>query len=191
MKKLLLPTLLLLSPYAVGADWQLNTNESVLNFASTKNAAITELHSFHSISGELVGEKGKLTIDLASVETQVPIRNDRMKEHLFEIALHPQATVQINLDAKTLEALEEPGSLVDMPFSAAVDLHGIKKDINAKLRVIKLTESKMVASTLEPILLMPADFSMQAGVNKLMELAKLNSISTAVPVTFSLVFEQK
>lgn len=190
MKKLLLPALLILSPY-VSADWQLNGKESVLNFASTKNAAVTELHTFQSISGELVGDKGKLTIDLATVDTQIAIRNDRMKEHLFEIVKYPQATVQLKLDPEALEALEEPGSLVDMPVVAAVDMHGIKKDINAKLRVIKLTDTKMVASTLEPILLMPADFGMQAGLNKLMEIAKLTSIGSAVPVTFSLVFEQK
>jgi polyisoprenoid-binding protein YceI len=191
MKKLLLSALLVLSPYAVADDWQLNAKESVLNFASTKNAAVTELHSFQTISGELVGDKAKLTIDLASVETLVPIRNDRMKEHLFEIVKYPQATVQINLDPKVLESLESPGSMADMPVVAAVDMHGIKKDITAKLRVIKLSDSKMLASTLEPILLLPADFSMQAGVNKLMEIAKLTSISSAVPVTFSLVFEEK
>lgn len=190
MKKLLLLALLMVSSY-VSADWRLNAKESVLNFASTKNASVTELHTFQSISGELIGDKGKLTIDLASVETQVPIRNDRMKEHLFEIKQFPQATVQLNLDAKALELLQTPGSLVDMPVSASVDLHGVKKDINAKLRVLKLTDSKMVASTLEPILLIPGDFSMQPGLNKLMEIAKLTSITSTVPVTFSLVFEQK
>jgi len=191
MKKLLCSALLVLSPYAMADDWQLNAKESVLNFASTKNAAVTELHTFQSISGELAGDKAKLTIDLASVETQIPIRNDRMKEHLFEIVKYPQATVQLNLDPKVLEALESAGAMVDTQVVAAVDMHGIKKDINAKLRVVKLTDSKILASTLEPILLLPADFSMQAGVNKLMEIAKLTSISTAVPVTFSLVFEEK
>lgn len=190
MRKLLSLALLILPAY-VSADWQLNAKESVLNFASTKNATVTELHSFQSLSGELKGDKAKLTIDLASVDTQIPIRNDRMKEHLFEISQYPQATVQLTLDAKSLEALEEPGSMLDMPVSAGVDMHGIKKDISAKLRVIKLADGKLIASTLEPILLLPADFSMQAGVNKLLEIAKLTSISTAVPVTFSLVFEEK
>lgn len=191
MKKLLCSALLVLSPYAVADDWQLNAKESVLNFASTKNAAVTELHSFQTISGEISADKAKLTIDLASVETQIPIRNDRMKEHLFEIVKYPQATVQINLDPKVLESLENAGSMVDTTVVAAVDMHGIKKDLTAKLRVIKLTDSKMVASTLEPILLLPADFSMQAGVNKLLEIAKLTSITSTVPVTFSLVFEEK
>lgn len=191
MKKFVLPMLLLLSPCVLAGDWQLNPNDSVLNFASTKNATITELHGFHHISGELIGDKGNLTIDLASVETQIPLRNDRMKEHLFEIAKHPQATVQLNLDAKALENLEEPGSMIDLSVTAAVEMHGIKKDLPAKLRVIKLTESKLVAATLEPVLLLPADFGMQAGLNKLLELAKLSSINSAVPVTFSLVFEAK
>ncbi len=190
MQKLLLLALLIVSPY-VSADWKLNAKESALNFLSTKNASVTELHAFQSLAGELVGEKAKLSIDLASVETQIPIRNDRMKEHLFEIKQFPQATVELNLDSKTLDSLQTPGSMIDMPVVASVDLHGIKKDLNAKLRVIKLSEHKMVASTLEPVLLLPADFSMQTGINKLMEIAKLSSITSTVPVTFSLVFDEK
>ena len=190
MKKLLLLALLGVSPLAA-ADWQLNPKDSALNFLSTKNASVTELHAFQSLSGEWVGDKAKLTIDLASVETQVPIRNERMKEHLFEIQQHPQATVELTLDAKALEAIQPSGSLVDVPVVARVDMHGVKKDLNAKLRLIKLTEHKLLATTLEPVLLNPADFSMQAGLNKLLEIAKLTSITSTVPVTFSLVFEQK
>lgn len=190
MKKLLLLALLGASPWAA-ADWQLNAKDSALNFLSTKNASVTELHAFQSLSGDWVGDKAKLTIDLASVETQVPIRNERMKEHLFEIQQHPQATVELTLDAKAIEALQVSGALVDMPVLAHVDLHGVKKDQNAKLRVFKLSEHKLLVTTLEPVLLNPADFNMQTGLNKLLEIAKLSSITSIVPVTFSLVFDQK
>ncbi len=190
MKKLFLLTLLVASPY-VAADWALNPKESTLNFISTKNASVTEVHRFQSVAGSISGEKASLTIDLASVETQIPIRNDRMKEHLFEIQQFPQATVELNLDAKAMQSLASAGTFIDMPVTAAVDLHGMKKDLPAKLRVIKLAENKLMATTLEPVVMVPADFGMQTGLGKLMEIAKLNSITSSVPVTFNLVFEQK
>ncbi|MDO8843343.1 MAG: YceI family protein [Methylicorpusculum sp.] len=190
MKKLLILMLLTASPL-FAADWTLSSKESTFNFMSTKNAAVTELHTFQNISGEINGDKGKLNIDLASVETQIPIRNDRMKEHLFDTKQFPQATVELNLAPNVFESLQKAGSMTDLPVKANLGLHGMKKEISAKLRIIKLADNKFVASTLEPILLIPGDFGLEPGLKKLMEIAKLNSITNSVPVTFSLVFEKK
>lgn len=114
-----------------------------------------------------------------------------MKEHLFDIKQFPQATVELNLESKIFDSLQKAGSMKDLLVKANLDLHGMKKEISAKLRIIKLADNKLVASTLEPIILIPGDFGLEPGVKKLMEIAKLNSISSAVPVTFSLVFEKK
>ncbi|MCD2449812.1 YceI family protein [Methylicorpusculum oleiharenae] len=190
MKKLLILMLLTTSPL-FAADWTLSSKDTTFSFMSTKNAAVTEVHTFLNISGEIIGDKAKLDIDLASVETQIPIRNDRMKEHLFDIKQFPQATVELKLEPKIFDSLQKAGSMKDLLVKANLDLHGMKKEISAKLRIIKLADNKLVASTLEPIILIPGDFGLEPGVKKLMEIAKLNSISSAVPVTFSLVFEKK
>ena len=67
------------------SDWNLVTEESKLNFISIKASNIAEIHSFKKISGS-VKENGEaqLTINLASLETLIPIRNERMGKLLFE-----------------------------------------------------------------------------------------------------------
>jgi hypothetical protein len=56
--------------------------------------------------------------------------------------------------------------------------------------VAKLSDKQFIVSSLQPILLNAKNFSLVAGVQKLQELAKLPSISNAVPVSFVLTFNR-
>lgn len=75
-----------------------------------------------------------------------------------------------------------------MPLELTLDLHGNTKSISDQLRVTGLENGALQVSIQAPILLNAADFGLGAGVVKLMEVAKLPSISAAVPVTFNLIF---
>ena len=63
----------------VFSDWQLKTEHSSLSFTSVKNGTITESHQVTGLSG-FVSQSGStaITIDLSSVETGIPIRNERL-----------------------------------------------------------------------------------------------------------------
>ena len=52
------------------------------------------------------------------------------------------------------------------------------------------TDGSLTVATSEPIIVNAADFELGAGIAKLQELAGLDSISTAVPVSARLVFRQ-
>ena len=67
------------------AQWTLDQDNSALHFMSTKNAQVTEVHSFDHFSGKL-SDSGTLTIEvpLDSVNTNIPIRNTRMQEMLLK-----------------------------------------------------------------------------------------------------------
>ena len=67
------------------ADWTLDNERSIVNFISIKNASIGEVHRFRSLAGSVSDDGAvRLVIDLDSVETLIPIRNQRMRELLFE-----------------------------------------------------------------------------------------------------------
>jgi hypothetical protein len=83
------------------------------------------------------------------------------------------------------------GDVVVLPVKLAIDLHGESKFLDTKLRVIGLSNGGMLVTTTKPILLNAFDFGLGVGIQKLMEVANLPSISTVVPVTFSLVFKPK
>ncbi|MGR9052299.1 MAG: YceI family protein [Gammaproteobacteria bacterium] len=188
MRKLVF-TFLLFTTQIAAADWQLNNSASSLNFISTKNSAITEIHSFKTLSGQVKDNgEAKLSIYLDSVESKIPIRNERMRQFLFETDRFKIATVALKIDPNTLVKLR-PGDRTEVPLMAQLNLHGESQDIEAHLRVVKLQNNSLVVSTIEPIILLPSVFELQLGLDKLKEIAKLSTITTSIPVTFSLVFD--
>ena len=62
------------------AAWQLSADESSLTFVTTKATHVAEVHSFKSLTGS-VDEQGRVAVSvaLASVDTLIPIRDERMR----------------------------------------------------------------------------------------------------------------
>ena len=86
------------------AHWSLDNDASSLSFVTVKAEHVAEAHTFDSLSGTIGDDGGvEISIELASVNTMIPIRNERMQEMLFETNLFPDATISgsINLDALT------------------------------------------------------------------------------------------
>ena len=188
MRKIIFAVLCLMAQWAV-ADWQLNNKASTLNFISTKNASVTEVHTFKKLSGGVKNNgEAILNISLDSVETNIPIRNERLKQFLFEIDVSSEASVVLDIDPDKVQALA-PGSQIDLPVKAKLSLHGVSQAIDTRLRVVKLQNNGIAVSTTAPIILSTGAFGFQSGLDKLKEIAKLDSITTAVPVTMNLVFD--
>lgn len=173
---------------ALYANWLVDSDTSSIHFLSTKKSTVTEAHEFEAFSGTL-DEAGNLTlsIDLSSVETRIPIRNKRMKEHLFQVEQFATATVSGNV-AKALKKLDK-SSVTTQKVKATLSLHGVEKKLDAQVSLVKSADGSIVASTTAPILLSTEDFGLLGGVAKLQELAKLPSITPIVPVSFNLTFK--
>ncbi|MBB3046426.1 polyisoprenoid-binding protein YceI [Litorivivens lipolytica] len=189
MKKLLLP-LLLASPL-VSADLLLDKDVSQLNFGSIKNNTVAELHRFTTLSGE-IDRNGKavITVDLASVDTRIDIRDQRMKEHLFQVTKFPSAVYTASIDIENISDMEV-GNIQQRRLKGELDLHGHKKPLELLVRIVRGTGGAFTVFTVEPAFISVSDFALGAGVDKLQEIAGLSSITRAVPVTFSAVFREK
>ena len=171
------------------AQWHLVNEASQFNFISTKATHIAESHTFAKLQGS-VNEAGQanLTIDLASVETMIPIRNERMATMLFEIASFPTAEFTAQVDLQAVNQLNV-GGVTDMALSGVLDLRAKTLPLTASVRVVKLANSRVQIQTLKPIII-NANLSASEGLEKLRVIAGLPSISHSVPVTFNLVFQQ-
>jgi len=180
---------LLLFAVVAQAEYQLDNAASSINFVSIKKAKIGEVHSFKQLSGG-VDKTGlvQLVVDLTSVETHIAIRNERMQSMLFETAVFPSANVSTQVSVATLQALKA-GESVLLPLELRFALHGATKTIAATVRVVALADGGLLVSSLTPIMLNATDFSLTDGIQQLMTVAKLSSIASAVPLTFSLVFK--
>ncbi|MCG8414462.1 MAG: YceI family protein [Pseudomonadales bacterium] len=180
---------LLLIPGLANAQWSLNNGESTLSFVSVKAEHVAEVHTFDVMSGEIGADGGaEITVELASVNTLIPIRNERMQAMLFETNMFPRATIEADLDLGSLTAMA-PGYSETMQLNFSLSLHGVSRSYSSEIKVTRLADG-FVASTIKPIVVTAEDFSLQSGVEALREIAGLPSISRAVPVSFTVQFDR-
>ncbi|MEH6580546.1 MAG: YceI family protein [Halioglobus sp.] len=170
------------------AQWALNAESSAVRFITTKNNAIAESHEFGSLSGSISAEGDvQVAIALDSVETLVPIRNQRMRELLFETANFPQAKIVASVDRNVIDVAAKGGVLLtEIPIT--LSLHGYDKALTVPVLLVGTSGGNLLVQTSRPILVKAADFGLEKGVSLLREAAGLSSISTAVPVSFQLLF---
>lgn len=169
------------------AAWTLDNSKSQLNFVSTKVQHVSEMHHFTQLSGTMASDgKFSVDVDLTSVETNIEIRNERMKEHLFHVDAMPKATLSGTVPATILKM--PAGSSQVGAMDAMLALNGVQQSIQLELQVTKTQDNGFVATTTKPILINASQFNLTSGIDKLKELAGLNSIGLMVPVTFSVTF---
>lgn len=162
-------------------QWSLDSKQSELHFSSTKNGDITENHQFKRFDA-VVGTEGNfsLSIDLTSVDTGIEIRDERMQKHLFMTEKNPKAVITGKITSSDL-----PADSKTKTMSAELDLGGKKTDIEAEVTITRINAETIKVETAKPIVLSAENLGLKAGVDKLQEIAGLNSISDEVPVTFS------
>lgn len=189
MRTLMFLCALLWAMPAAAADWTLNGELSGLSFGSVKKGDLGEVHRFTTLKGS-VTEAGEatVTVNLDSVETWLDIRNERMREFLFETAKFPLATITTKLPADKLHDTPA-GTITTLTVPVTLSLHGQKTEFATDLVVARISAHRAVVMPGELIMLDANTFKMAEGIKKLMALAELPSISAAVPVTFYLVFD--
>ena len=171
----------LLSPLAF-ADWQIGPGSQV-QFVSIKNNTVGEVSHFETLSGSVTDAGDvEVRVVLNSVETNVGIRNERMKTMLFEVGLYPEAVITAQLDAEAIATMSD-GGVANVALQ--IDLHGQTVTKDAQLN-IAVTDQGVSATTTQPILLTAAEFGLEGGVAALQAVAGLNAISRVIPVTVTL-----
>ena len=181
---------ILLLTGTLSAGMTLDTGASTVSLLSTKvladgSQSVMERHAFTRVDGT-VSEDGSatITIPLDSLETNIPIRNERLAEFLFETAQYPEAVITAQVPPEMLVKGFHTGLL-----DAKLSLHGETRLLSIPVR-IHSTGQKVVVTALEPVMLDASAFNLDGGIARLQELAKLMHITTTVPVSFSLTFTQ-
>jgi len=166
--------------------WTLDTAESSISFVSTKKDTVAEAHVFNDFSGSIESNTATVTILPDSVDSGIGIRNERMREFLFETGVFPKITI-------TAWA----GSLGDLPVNvstkikvpATLSLHGVSKKIIMDVTILKTTDSSITITSQKPVIIKAEDYNLNEGIIKLSSLVGDIPITKAVPTYFSLVFK--
>ena len=181
---------LLIVTGAANAQWDLDGAKSSIDFISIKNDSVAELHTVTTLAGSASQDgKVELTISLDSVETLIAIRNERMREMLFETVKFPVATVTTEIAPGLMSAVAEGGT-VQTDQLLTLSLHGIEKAMTVPVVISGDSGGNIQVLLARPIILNAADFGLEAGVAALQSAAGLQAISRAVPVTVHLVFNR-
>lgn len=185
---MLFATLILATGQCLAA-WTLDNDASQISFVSVKAGDAGEVHRFTKISGKLSKDgNASVTIQLASVDTLIPLRDDRMREMLFQTELFPTASLSANIDMNVLNAIK-PGDSIDMTSNLKLDLRDQQVDLPAEMIVARLGDDKLMVSSRKPVIVNAASVDLVDGIEALRKIANLPSISKAVPVSFVLTFE--
>ncbi len=182
--------LLLVAASVPAADWHLANDQSSLGFISLKNVDVAEAHRFTELAGSIdAGGAFQLTIAAASVDTKIPIRDERMREHVLDAPEYPVARARGRADPAAFAELKN-GETASTEVRAELDFRGQKTPLAVQVQISRVGEDALQVTSLAPILLNAQTLGVADGVEALREIAGLQSISMAVPVYFSLRFER-
>ena len=173
------------------AGWTLNNDESTLSFVSTKAINAAEVQKFSTLEG-IVDDSGQahVSIDLSSIDSAIELRDDRMREMLFETGMHPTAEMTARIDMAALGKLSS-GDSATMTVMGELALHGETAALTFDVVVARLGEGKLLVISQKPVIIGAQQFRLTQGIEKLREIAGLPSISTSVPVSFVLSFDSQ
>lgn len=174
---------------ASAQTWEVSPTESVLSYGSIKKGVLGEVNRFIGLEGGVL-ESGEfiVRVPLATVQTGVDIRNSRMIEHVFkdETAV---AELLGRLDVQTLSQLPV-GGIAETEVTGTLKFLGKTIVVTPRLRVMRLGEDRVSVATADMIFIRTAELGVDPALDLLQQIAKLDSISRIVPVTFNLVFNR-
>ena len=171
------------------AEWTLNGEQSTLSFVSTKAINVAEAHKFAELSGGVdASGQVSIVINLASVDTSIELRDERMREMLFETEQFESATIGAKVDAAALAGLAA-GQSLDVTVEGVLTLHGETRPLMMEIVVARSGDAQLLVMSRKPVIVNAPEFKLGEGVEALREIAGLPSISLAVPVSFVLAFD--
>jgi hypothetical protein len=170
------------------ADWYLDGESSRLSFVSTKNANVSEVQRFLVLHGK-VDPQGlaQVEVELESINSGIPLRDERMRKELFQIERFPDALISTKIDLRPINDLA-PGAQLELRLPLMVDLHGKQHQYQAELLATRLDDRRFQVVTLEPLVVNAEDFDLAPGLETLRKMAGLSAISLSVPVGAVLIF---
>ncbi len=170
------------------SEWKIDTENSKLFYISTKREHVAERHALMGISGKITDEGAlEVKLDMNSIDSGITVRDNRIKENVFDVERFPEAGFSSELDMSEFQELAVGESTVGY-VDGELTLVGIQGFLDFDVLVTRIAENRVSVTSFGPIVLNSGDFELMSGIDKLRDLADLPSISYAVPVTFHLSF---
>lgn len=170
------------------AEWMLKSDESTFHYVTSKAGAISEVNSFSELRGGISDDgQATLLVNLASVDTMIDIRNERVRDIVFQVEKFPSAVVTLDVNLLSLADMQAGDSMA-FDANADVAINGGVVGLQARLRVTALADGGIAVENTRPLIINASSFGYAEGVEQLREIAGLPGINPNVVVDFSLVY---
>ncbi len=170
------------------AEWTLDAANSNISYGTIKNSMIGESNTFKTISGT-IDDNGHINIEiaLASVDTQLELRDQRMRDIVFKVVENVSAklTGDMNLQA---HQDQEIGTSRVIEATIGLELVGEKLEHDVMLVVTRLAENKVMVTPHGVMFIDADEYELLDAIEELRNLAGLESIASVVPMSFYLTF---
>lgn len=170
------------------AEWTLDAANSNISYGTIKNDIIGESNTFTDISGS-IDEDGHIdvSIALASVDTLIPQRDERMRNIVFKVAENVTAKLSGDMDLQAHND-QEIGTSRVIEADIGLTMLGAETELYTNLVVTRLAENKVMVTPHGVVFLYPEEFELLGAIEELREIAGLDSITPVVPMSFYLTF---
>jgi OOP family OmpA-OmpF porin len=166
-------------------DWVLNAPLSHVYMQTEKLEGVIEKHQFMSVEGG-VNKDGDaaVKIDLGSLETNIDLRNVRMRFVLFETFKFPYALITTRLDKARLRDLAT-NKAINYPLTLTVNMHGVTNQIQTVVSITRTSDTTVSVATVQPIVVTAESFGLTPNIAKLADAVGGIRIVLQASISFS------
>ena len=167
--------------------WTLDAEASALRFMSVKKGDLAEVSQFATLSGLITQDgKAQIRVLMDSVDTNIDLRNVRMRFLFFETFNFPEATISVQLDPSVLRDLHVSRRKI-LNLDYTLSLHGVTLEQSADVAVTLISNDRVTVATTTPIAIKLSEFNLEGGREKLQEAANVNIVPVGF-VSFDFIF---
>ncbi|UWR05508.1 OmpA family protein (plasmid) [Ruegeria conchae] len=169
--------------------WTLDAETSELQFLSVKKNSVAENSGFATLTGVINPDgAAEIRVLMDSVDTNIDLRNVRMRFLFFETFNYPEAVITAQLPPEKLVDLHQARhKIIDLPYT--LSLHGVTKDGVAQVAITLVDNDRVAVANTTPIAIALPDFDLEEGRSKLQEAAGVDILPFGF-VSFGFVFDR-
>ncbi len=191
IKKVVLATAIVLtSSNTLASIWKLDKSVSEMSFLTVKKDTVPEIQSFDNIDASINGYRAKLVLDTASINTNIDIRDQRIRDWVLKTGLLPNIVLTMDLPEDLIDSFL-PGDTLATSLAAQLQVGGAKQTISVDAHITQTEDNKLIVNSKEPVIIDTNKFALTGGVEQLRTVAGLNVITQRIPVFFSLSFDKQ
>ena len=176
---------------ALSLNWEFSSGESLLQYLSVKKRHVIEHNHFSQFHVRLHDDNtATMKIDLFSVSSGISVRDERIRNYLFDTDTFAMAEAEVAFD-KTCINLLKPGRTVLCPLTTTLKLHGVERAFESSARIAWVGINTLQVKSQQPVLIKASDYAMLEGIQALKKLAGVDDITETVMVEYLLTFNLK